>query len=345
LKNKYYTLRKENGSYTVTLNKNPILYQYRTVNDYTVKALLNAEIWATVPTAFNDPYDSVFCYRESIIKKEIKKHIKKENFASYANIIVSPDDMPIYRISDLVDYIYLKYIGDQVKKFKESVCLACFSEVCDSEIMWAHYAKNATGFLLEYDGLELKRVAQKHRSICTKTIQQQDMLGIGSNNDAYQEPDFESLLPAIYNKGKPNREARLINFIEIFFQYCDKILIGEDFEEVKKWFYKATLASDYRTDSLKNDFHSAFACKHSSWSYEREWRIWSYNINPLIGKYEEKHVLLGYAKPQAMYLGEFISEYDEIALTEIAKNILNIPIYKMKSVMGSNNMKLVPYQI
>ena len=68
-------------------------------------------------------------------------------------------------------------------------------------------------------------------------------------------------------------------------------------------------------------------------------------MNSLIGQVTDKHVCLGKVKPLSICLGEYISKYDEIALVEIAKTILDIPVYKMKTQTKRNGMRLVPHQI
>lgn len=343
MKNRYYTLQKDKGNYCITLKKNPVLYQYRSVNDYSVRALLHSEIWATVPTAFNDPYDSVFCYNESLIKKEIKKYITKENVDKYVSIILPSNESKIYSITDLVDYIYKQFVGDQVTRFKETLCVSCFSEVYDSEIMWAHYAKNATGFCLAYDSRIIKDVAQQHRNDFLNYVRENDLLGIDLSE--YNEDYLESLVPVVYANYKHNRDEQLLDYVHMLFRYFGMLLAGEDFQMAYKWFLKESMDNHYKKFSQTIPLYSTISVKQKVWAYEKEWRIWSYNSNPLAGNVSSKYVKLGYANPSAIYLGEYISEYDEIALKEIAQQRLNIPIYKMKSKMGRNTMKLIPYQI
>lgn len=58
--------------------------------------------------------------------------------------------------------------------------------------------------------------------------------------------------------------------------------------------------------------------KNPGWQYEKEWRLWVLNN-------KQFHSYIGKLKANAIYLGEFIEEYDKIALIEIAK-MKNIPV-------------------
>ena len=343
MKSKYYTLEKRNnGSYDLRIKQTPILYQYRSVNSYSVKALMNSEMWATVPTAFNDPYDSAFCYRELVVKQSIRKHINAQNMSTYANLLFGENKKDKYRISDIVDQIYLRYFSDSISKSRDMFCVSCFSEVCDSEIMWAHYAGNATGFQVEYDGQQLKSLADDHRNRFVNVAKSVNLAGIDLSS--YPEPDYVSLFPVIYTALKPNYESIFSKVIDPLFSYFEKCINGDDVMDATTA-YLTTLIDSTHDDTLRDRTHTLLCSKQKTWSYEKEWRIWSYNMNPLIGQMLDKHVYLGKVKPLAICLGEYISKYDEIALVEIAKTILDIPVYKMKTQINRNSMKLVPYQI
>lgn len=344
MKSKYYTFKKnENGSYDLTIKQTPILYQYRSVNSYTVKALMNSEIWATVPTAFNDPYDSAFCFRELVFKQSIRKHINAQNMSIYADLLFGENKKGKYRVSDIVDQIYLRYFHDSISKTREMFCVSCFSEVYDSEIMWAHYAGNATGFQVEYDGQQLKSLADNHRNQFMNVAKSINVAGIDLSS--YPEPNYVSLFPVIYTGLKPNHESTISKVIDPLFTYFEKCINGDDVIDATNAYLTTIINSTQGDDKLRDRTHTLLCSKQKAWSYEKEWRIWSYNMNPLIGQMLDKHVYLGKVKPLAICLGEYISKYDEIALVEIAKTVLDIPVYKMKTQINRNSMKLVPHQI
>ena len=89
--------------------------------------------------------------------------------------------------------------------------------------------------------------------------------------------------------------------------------------------------------------YSTFGVKNKCWQYEKEWRILTYNLNPL-NMSNSPYLCIGNLIPKALYLGEYISEYDKLALIEIAKQ-KGLPVYQMKTKMYKNRCKLIPILI
>lgn len=56
MKNKYYSVIRKNKNSIIEIHAIPVLYRYHSVTPYSVSALLQDELWGTVPTSFNDPY-------------------------------------------------------------------------------------------------------------------------------------------------------------------------------------------------------------------------------------------------------------------------------------------------
>lgn len=83
MKNKYYTIDKQKDKEIITIKEMPVLYKYQTINEHSVNALINNEVWATVPTNFNDPYDMIFCYSSSHIQKAIKEKLTAGRLIKY----------------------------------------------------------------------------------------------------------------------------------------------------------------------------------------------------------------------------------------------------------------------
>lgn len=65
--NNNYTVEKKDGKKIVSIRNFPTLFKYQPINEYSIKALVHGEIWGTVPTHFNDPYDMIFCYSKTRI--------------------------------------------------------------------------------------------------------------------------------------------------------------------------------------------------------------------------------------------------------------------------------------
>lgn len=130
------------------------LYKYGKFDKYTEKLFTHNEIYFSSPDEFNDPFDSKplhICegneqqienylfelYRKKYpgrSKEEILADVKREIITKGKGRIVLKETLEISR--------------ERIRK-KLGVC--CFSEKRDNILMWAHYAKQHTGFCLEFD--------------------------------------------------------------------------------------------------------------------------------------------------------------------------------------------------
>lgn len=124
---KKYIIEKITAEYEVkkyiNVDVNMSLYRYRGINQYTISAFINDEIYGSLPISFNDPYDCSFTYN----KKVLEKYLYENNF----------------KIDQLDEFT-------ASLNSKKSFWIASFTEKINSTIMWAHYANSSTGFALEY---------------------------------------------------------------------------------------------------------------------------------------------------------------------------------------------------
>lgn len=152
------------------------LYKYCHFDDkkYNLKNLLHNVHYLNNPVNFNDPYDSRICYYFNDVLYDISKlHI--ENSMNLSSVIQSNilalldngyDIFQIYKkyrgnyevmeeldfiIEDIQENIEEIYINKLNKFISDNIKITCFSENNDNILMWAHYAKNHTGFCIEYD--------------------------------------------------------------------------------------------------------------------------------------------------------------------------------------------------
>lgn len=120
------------------------------------------------PLFFNDPYDCTFCFQpEAVINiVERQRYIK-----SLQKVLkLSQKEKNIIRGSKSAEEALRKIfkthnisfspewwnsfaeIGEESSiKITENVKVVCLSELYDSVLMWSHYAKNHTGFCIEYN--------------------------------------------------------------------------------------------------------------------------------------------------------------------------------------------------
>ena len=337
MKNLYYTVEKKE-KIVVEVKSYPILYKYQAINDYSKKALLNSEIWGTVPTAFNDPYDSVLCYTKSKIEKAIIDRMSKERYNNYSKFYNTNSK------KDIIKNIEKGILENYNNNFRNNYCVACFSEIVDSEIMWGHYANNARGFALAYEGKGLQNLANQHLHKCYELLKLNNIFNF---NLADIPEEKAKLAPVLYLPGKRNCDQELISNLNNLLYHYDGLCSGINILEAVKELFENSTKVYYQDPSYENNLiDSAVFNKARHWSYEKEWRLWSYNTNIFESQAYSPHVLLGTGlQPKAVYLGEFINQFDEIAIREIAKNKLFVPLYKMRTIVYKNRCKLKAIEI
>ena len=151
------------------------LYRYRTINKYSIKALMNDEIYATTPNNFNDPYDVIFLYD---IDELVKLILLDEELLR--NIYLELDHEDLFTFSFESFYFYIKstpsnsaieiLMNNAIKLFRKKHLIACFSENNKSEIMWAHYSNFGTGFVIKYDSNDLKNMCSEYLQKIDKNL-------------------------------------------------------------------------------------------------------------------------------------------------------------------------------
>lgn len=112
------------------------IFRMRSINDNTLKAFFNDEVYASSPLKFNDPYDVLACYD----KDKLYEYFDSDKIA---NEWCKAKE----KIYPLINGIAL----NTMHQLREQLAIACFCNDVKKEIMWSHYAGNGTGFALEYD--------------------------------------------------------------------------------------------------------------------------------------------------------------------------------------------------
>ena len=120
------------------------LYRYRCFNAYTDSELFDGEVHLNTPDKFNDPYDTFFeGYLNAFINETgMNKHNDGKDIDITEGILINEDG----RI-EKADEAFKKTL----KGWHNNFHIACFSEKLDSLPMWAHYANNHTGYVIEYN--------------------------------------------------------------------------------------------------------------------------------------------------------------------------------------------------
>ena len=131
------------------------LYMYKPPNDYTLNILHNNRLWAAKPKQFNDPFDDGNLkiakdvteqdYLAATCIKYGKRGQWPSNVVQYVNENLDADENFTSIGRDRVN----KAIQELIEKNKNSG-VVCLSEVCDSILMWSHYAQKHMGVCFEF---------------------------------------------------------------------------------------------------------------------------------------------------------------------------------------------------
>lgn len=120
------------------------LYKYRALTAHSLGALINNTLWFAKPSSFNDPYDCAISVDESR---------RAESILAVMGIADSAAD-------DQNNEELAKQVAKSAPAFdqfranilmhSQGIGICSFSELSDHMLMWAHYANNHKGLVVEY---------------------------------------------------------------------------------------------------------------------------------------------------------------------------------------------------
>lgn len=204
------------------------LFQYRSADHDVVEGLKRGALYYRSPNRFNDPYDSLMRWNEEIIGR----YLRDEKCRGVLNR---------HGIYD---------VGTLAVSIRNRFRVSCFSELPDSPLMWAHYAKNGAGFCAEYE------LYPTHG--CLMCLQDGDPCEEGRIDKCRRATCGcvckRSLLPVVYTSVRPDATAAM----EIEIKHAVAREQGTELDLSRyDWL------EPYRTALIKSE----------DWSYEREWRL------------------------------------------------------------------------
>lgn len=252
------------------------LFQYRSADHDVIECLKYGALYYKSPNRFNDPYDSLMRWDEEVIGR----YFRDEKCRGVLN------RHGIYNSETLAVSIR--------NRFRVS----CFSEVPDSPLMWAHYAKNGTGFCAEYE------LYPTHG--CVMCLQDGDPCEEGRIGKCRPASCGcvckRSLLPVVYTAARPDATEAM----KIEIEHAVAQEQGTEFDLSKyDWL------EPYRTALIKSE----------DWSYEREWRL-MLSDNKLRGDQECRYPSVNLVR---IILGPRMNPKDEfevaVAVEEYARSV------------------------
>lgn len=123
------------------------LYRYRPINPNEIEALEKGYLWFSSANDLNDPFEGSIKLKE--VAKDTSMQISLQTTVSIngGNPEVRKN---IFEITNLIRQSndYYKWAFQSMLP-KTKVC--CFSKTNTDKLMWAHYANNHKGMVLEYD--------------------------------------------------------------------------------------------------------------------------------------------------------------------------------------------------
>ena len=264
----------------IQCNKPKSLFHYRRCTEYTIEAFRENKIYFNTASNFNDPYDClVYCDMEKINSQisnmtmipNLERVQRNINTAGF--IETRPPQIPKEKAEQILESLKgidlqakvngipneswgmaNKFLKDMAKVvlsnyanyYQTEMPLVCLSERYNNILMWAHYADNHKGFVVEYDSNTLK-------TDCMQCPQGKDY----SNCEKWKQV---MLLPILYT----NQRYDATNYI--YDNTLIKTLDSVGMKDVWK---------------LEDDFaqYKINIFKQKSWAYEKEWRLQLYKTN------------------------------------------------------------------
>ena len=139
----------ENIGYCYQIYAPASLYKYYSDKPQNLEAIKNNKMWYSAPSKFNDVFDCDITVDE------------KKIFESISQMCPSVQGMrvgsPMWKTLKNEAKTAAKGMRQMFEKMRSEMGIACFSELDDSLLMWAHYANNHCGMCVEYDLLEINQ--------------------------------------------------------------------------------------------------------------------------------------------------------------------------------------------
>lgn len=127
------------------------LYKYRAINKYALDNLVNDTLHLTTASRFNDPYDSALTvdpFRSKSGRSMIDGAIASAELGQI-------DEVLRERIANYIDErngrFRTKLQASLISLARDGYKLCSLSSRIDSTLIWSHYAKDHTGFAMEYE--------------------------------------------------------------------------------------------------------------------------------------------------------------------------------------------------
>lgn len=281
----------------------PAMYMFLPVSVYAIEHLTTETLWGSLPSSFNDPFDSLGTINENVLKECLLKQYETYPF------VFDPQKTIEQSIKEMISRTRAHF-----EKLRDNYFVSCFTPKIQSEIMWAHYARNATGFALQYSAIDIIASAQEYFQRYKESRLKNDAM----------------FSPVLYYDEPVDITETAIDLAEGLLQFVLDVNKGKK----SRYFLKDELLP----------FSSMLLHKNECWKYEEEYRLCVQNFPLFLNGENKRYIEIGHCKPTAIYLGANIENSYEQILMRIAKE-KSIPVYKMKAKIIEGKYCLVGEKI
>ncbi len=116
------------------------IYKYYKDTTENFEAIINNQMWYSVPSKFNDVFDCEIIVDKDKLLNSFLQTQQKVRIGS-----------PAWKQAQLQVQKEALNLQGTFQKMRSEMGITCLSEVDDSLLMWAHYTNNHRGFCAEYD--------------------------------------------------------------------------------------------------------------------------------------------------------------------------------------------------
>ena len=161
------------------------LYMYKPPNDYTLNILRNDRLWAAKPERFNDPFDDG---NLKIAKGFTEQDYLAATCRKYGKSAQWTREV-VQHVNKTLDAEgnFTPEGQNRVNKAKEELIeenrnsgVVCLSEVCDSILMWSHYAQKHMGVCFEFTRAEDNKLGDEEICSPVKYERHYPQINLGS---------------------------------------------------------------------------------------------------------------------------------------------------------------------
>ena len=308
------------------------LYRYRNCQEYNLDSFRDDEVYAGNPRNFNDPFDSLVCYKKEEILKNYEEALNKNWFLymlSKINSLVEEEMRKQYPDDPIIDEVVKKMQCFNVWKGEGD-------EVVNQRLSEAYYEGTTYGDkgiysdkineYLEFIGDLLDQSVESVKESCKIacfTERKDNMLMWSHYADRHSgfvlEYDIKQVVFPTSDTQPSSHPAILFPVI-----YSDKRLDATHIGKSLMDDFLISLKGENNSSIVLPDifiYLKVFLNKAKCWGYENEWRL----ICPDSYENESVKVIM---KPTAIYYGSNISSADKAKLSLLAKE-KNIAEYQM----------------